>query len=287
METQKEQLINSWENNIYKTLDNSIILHEPTIEFLIKQRDWDALILFIFYCYCSKLQKNSKRVWVSNSFAAKNLKWRKQRILQARKKLTDYGIIKAIQLREKIEKTDGVNVVKRKEVIGKWLIEIKPLLNAQNIMSSQSTTESQEVPIDESSRGSHSEPVENGNHSSIVITSEEFNSNNYIILHSENETNETTKGKDINRLLDLFSKINPSYKQLFKNKTQRQAIERLVNTYGIEKIEQIINLLSTTNKMPYAPIITTPLELENKLGRLLAFIQKEKNKNTREIFVTF
>lgn len=83
-------------------------------------------------------------------------------------------------------------------------------------------------------------------------------------------------GKEINDLINLFKEVNPSYKRLFDNKTQRSALERLVKQHSQEKIEWAIKVLSKTNKMKFAPVICTPLQLESKLGQLKAFIQKEQ-----------
>ena len=74
----------------------------------------------------------------------------------------------------------------------------------------------------------------------------------------------------------MFKEVNPSWQKLFANKTQRASIGRLVKQHGQEKIEWAINTLPKINKMKYAPTICTPLQLEDKLGQLIAFIQKEK-----------
>ena len=106
--------------------------------------------------------------------------------------------------------------------------------------------------------------------------------------YTENTTENTTEnskakalqtnGKEINDLIDLFKKVNPSYQRLFGNKTQRSALERLVKQHGQEKIEWAIKVLSKTNKMKYFPTICTPLDLENKLGTLIACLQKGKSE---------
>jgi len=83
--------------------------------------------------------------------------------------------------------------------------------------------------------------------------------------------------KDRTELIDLFKSVNPSYKNLFARVNQGNAIKRLISQHGREKIEWLINILDQTNKIPFSPTITTPIELENKLGALLAFIQKNKN----------
>jgi len=85
--------------------------------------------------------------------------------------------------------------------------------------------------------------------------------------------------RKIDSLIDLFKEINPSYKKFFSNTTQRGALQRLVEQHGSEKVTQFLEVLPTTNGMQYAPVITTPLALENKLGDLMVFIQKEKLNN--------
>lgn len=81
-----------------------------------------------------------------------------------------------------------------------------------------------------------------------------------------------------NNFIELFKAVNPSYEQLFKNKTQRGAIERLVRKHGEEKLANTIKALPQIINRPFAPRITTPLELERDLGKLLAFYNQEKGK---------
>lgn len=85
-------------------------------------------------------------------------------------------------------------------------------------------------------------------------------------------------GADINALIALFEPVNPSYERLFSNKTQRAAVDRLVKKYGMDKISDTIRFALTVYTKDYAPVITTPLQLEQKLGQLVAFWKKEKSK---------
>ena len=88
-------------------------------------------------------------------------------------------------------------------------------------------------------------------------------------------------GKQINDLIEKFRFVNPACDRLFKNKTERDALERLVKKFGIEKIEKIIEALPKINAKPYAPRITTPYKLETKFGELLIFIKKEQEKGPK------
>jgi len=89
-----------------------------------------------------------------------------------------------------------------------------------------------------------------------------------------------TKDK-VNGLIPLFEEVNPSYKQLFGNTTQRSALKRLIDKYGQDWVSNLLKRLPEIISKPYAPRITTPYELETKLGQLKIFLQQEKLKNTR------
>lgn len=96
----------------------------------------------------------------------------------------------------------------------------------------------------------------------------------------------TRKDQEIFDLINKFQKVNPSYKRLFANNTQREALQRLIDNFGKEKIEKLINTIAITNQMKFAPIITTPLELESKLGRLLSFIKQQQQSDKGKEFIT-
>ena len=93
--------------------------------------------------------------------------------------------------------------------------------------------------------------------------------------------------KEINDLIDLFKGVNPSWERLFANKTQRAAMERLLQKMPREELENLINYLPQTNSQKYAPVITTPAQLEYKLGDLMFFIRKQENdkKNNTPIIL--
>lgn len=84
-------------------------------------------------------------------------------------------------------------------------------------------------------------------------------------------------GALINKAIEGFKDVNPSYARLYARKPQRAAIERLLKVHGLEKIQGIIAFLPKSNATKYAPTITTPIELEDRLGKLLAWAQKQKD----------
>ena len=86
-----------------------------------------------------------------------------------------------------------------------------------------------------------------------------------------------TEGNLINDVIDLFKEVNPSFERLFAQTSQRKAVDRLCVKYGTEKVKNMVCALAEINGKKYAPTITTPIVLENKLGDLIAFVRKQKD----------
>ena len=107
-----------------------------------------------------------------------------------------------------------------------------------------------------------------------IIQNQYYNNTYSIIISKKSER----KDQDIFEIINLFKSINPSYEKFFKNRTQRAAAERLIKSQGKGQLVKIINILNKTNGMNYAPTITTPLELEDKLGKLSSFLRRKKNE---------
>lgn len=88
-------------------------------------------------------------------------------------------------------------------------------------------------------------------------------------------------GSIVNSLINEFEPVNPSFARLYKNKTQRSAIERLLKKYDFYQLQNIIRFLQKSNKTRYAPTITTPVQLEEKLGQLMAYCAKVQDENIK------
>lgn len=85
----------------------------------------------------------------------------------------------------------------------------------------------------------------------------------------------------INQVLEKFQMtVNPGIN--YGNKTSRKAAQWLIDKMGIEKTIRTIEYLETIRSEPYAPIITTPYQLKEKFGQLIAYAEKKNvtaNKN--------
>lgn len=80
----------------------------------------------------------------------------------------------------------------------------------------------------------------------------------------------------VSELLGEFLTVNPTTN--FGNKTQRSAIQVLLNKFGEERTRKIIEYAISVQGKQFAPTITTPYQLKEKLGSLMIFHQRQENK---------
>lgn len=83
--------------------------------------------------------------------------------------------------------------------------------------------------------------------------------------------------KAIGEVIFAFQAVNPTYKNLFNRKPQREAAWRLLEQFGKEKLIGMIGYLPHSNANRYAPTITTPAQLEMKMGELKAWADKQRS----------
>ncbi len=84
---------------------------------------------------------------------------------------------------------------------------------------------------------------------------------------------------DINPLIKEFEEINPNIS--YGNKTQRQAMIYLVDKYGLEKTKSMIQAAVRIQGEKFAPVITTPYQLKEKLSQLIIYYQKESKSTNK------
>ena len=92
-------------------------------------------------------------------------------------------------------------------------------------------------------------------------------------------------GKEIGVMIDGFKDINPLWKDMYRNTTERKALEYLAEQIGKEKLNNLIVALPELVAMPYAPKITKPTELRRDLAKLIVFI-KQNSEITNKYQVT-
>lgn len=88
--------------------------------------------------------------------------------------------------------------------------------------------------------------------------------------------------KEINQVLEVFyQRINPGIN--FGNKTNRKASDWLIKNYGFEKTKAMAEWACKIQGRQYAPIVTTPWQLKEKLGELKIYADKLKIHNKPRI----
>lgn len=87
-----------------------------------------------------------------------------------------------------------------------------------------------------------------------------------------------TSSAGVISIIDEFRKWTPVAKRWYANKTQRQACEDLIESYGLEQILKVIPLLEKTNKLDYIPSARTPLQLFEKYLAIKDGLGKMKSK---------
>lgn len=100
--------------------------------------------------------------------------------------------------------------------------------------------------------------------------------------HKYTLTKDTNTKDRVNNIIPLFEKLNPFYKKFYSNTTERKSLQNIIDKYGEEWTINLIKKLPDIIKIPYAPPITSPYELEVKMGKLKIFLQQERGKNKRQ-----
>lgn len=111
------------------------------------------------------------------------------------------------------------------------------------------------------------------------------NKNDKNVKNDKKEEAETSSA-EIPLLIKEFEAINPAVKRMYGNKTQRKACSDLIESYGFDRVLNVIkNTLPRTNKMTaqFFPNIGTPLQLFDKWQKLedaiFAYRAKKQIKN--------
>jgi hypothetical protein len=75
----------------------------------------------------------------------------------------------------------------------------------------------------------------------------------------------TSLGADV---IKAFEAVDPKNKAYYNRPPQREAADFLIAEYGFDQVRKRIQVLPKTNKLPYFPTITTPIQLRDKWVQL-------------------
>jgi len=82
------------------------------------------------------------------------------------------------------------------------------------------------------------------------------------------------RGKEWNNLIDLWKPINPFFEEIYKNTTERRALEDIVSKIGLEKTKASILASVAIHGEKFAPKISKPTELKRNFSKLVAFYKE-------------
>ena len=227
-----------------------IITKQTSDLFLMQKNPADLLALYWFYYYTAKWQKTNITK-CSINYVEKGLNWSKEKVIKTKKGLIALDLIKNIKRKNKKGQITG------------WYIKIKYIWGKKKSATIQRVA---------SPEGGFNQRVENPDTNAL-------SSSNINALNSNKEmlSKPSVCGKNVNSLIELFKPVNPSYKRLYSNTTERKALQRLIDQIGEEKLINTLKVLPEITAKKYAPRISTPLQLERKLGDLIIFYKQEQN----------
>jgi len=220
---------------------------------------------------------------VYNSLA-RHAEFSTQQCFPSEKKIAEEHNITSRTVRRAIQKLKSANIIKierKKSSIGKWLNNTYLLLDKsewiklpedirdqarghQRPMDSQRTLETKPEDIRDQARG-HQRPIKDNTLEGYTL---------------RRRTHIAGKPAEINQIFDIFYKeINPTIS--WENKTQRRAAQFLIDKLGLAKAVRAAAAAIACQGQLYAPVITTPYQLKEKLSQLVLYYQREKNKKIK------
>ena len=106
-------------------------------------------------------------------------------------------------------------------------------------------------------------------------TNQPVTTNNNVknVKNDKNTTVGTANADPVNEVMKVFYEINPTIS--FSNPFNRKAADELIKRFGVEKTVQIAQLAVSVQGQDFAPVITTPGKLRDKLADLRVFIQRQ------------
>ena len=111
----------------------------------------------------------------------------------------------------------------------------------------------------------------------------ERHSNNTHINNTHITIQSEPSSQEIPEVIKAFESINPACSRYYGNKTQREAVQKLIEIHSYDRVLKIINtVLPKSNGLAYVPTITTPLQLLEKYPALEAALKRQHSVQKKE-----
>lgn len=116
----------------------------------------------------------------------------------------------------------------------------------------------------------------------IIVIKRPGRATMYRLRYTESPTVAVTAKQaplEIQRLIRLFTPVaEHRVESYLQDKRQIKAMETLVKYFGVETVETYINVLPTVLGKKFMPTITSPVELEQKLPKLMVALKRRKDE---------
>lgn len=174
---------------------------------------------------------------------------------------------------ENLERRNVIEVKKTRTKDGKWLNNTYILLDKSGWDYTQVNVVDTASQVNENTQPSQRGLPDVVN---VVDTKETHSEGN-----TYKETHPSEQSSQVGKVIELFEKVNPSYEKLFANKTQRSACERLLKKWSLSEIKAVVGILPALNADQHAKGKSiTPLQMEDNLGFIKAYIDSKKGKSS-------
>jgi len=110
----------------------------------------------------------------------------------------------------------------------------------------------------------------------VDTTNNVKNEKNVDILRISSE-----QSSQVKQVMDIFHKINPTIN--WGNTTIRKATTYLIDKFGLEGTIKMAKVTVAIQGKPYAPVVTDPYQMKNKLAQIKIYFDRQKSKR-REVF---
>lgn len=215
------------------------------------------------YCsLCRHANYSTQECWPSIEKISEELSISRPSVLKGIKSLERWGIIRILKEKDEKTKRQKNNIYL---LVDKSEWKPKPETRVNDIdpekQKAESTTEQSRVNDIDSTRV---------NDVDCKVTNNKGDKDEGIATE--------TVADPINQIFEVFYKsVNPTIN--FGNKTQRKAAQDLIDKLGIEQTLKAAKYAVSLSGKDYAPEITNPLELKNKIGHLVSHYKKNNRSN--------
>jgi len=100
-----------------------------------------------------------------------------------------------------------------------------------------------------------------------------------IVENSRGKKTSEQSSHEINKVFDVFYEINPTIN--YGNKTSRKAAEWMIHKWGVDAVISMAEYACSIHGKPYAPTVTTPYQLKEKISTIKAYKEKQENTHNK------